>query len=262
VSEPEGGWGYTKLLELSGGPIKKAEEDTDDELAAYKELYEAAKKVIKSQERKDYGDLGGDLQAIAKDTYNNAMENIVKSANCRQVGVVNVYTEAIVARMELGCKLKEVEENVEGVDTLLADLKGLPRVIEKMVMRPKSGLPWDLVRAQVFCKTMFQINQSARVIVKGAKVVELSDRFKKPTPNGWSDVAIYLQIGPIVAEVQLLHDKMRTARQQMGADEAYHEGRFAGEFLAYVEKKLSISVPHSVAEEIIENQAAAENEEV
>merc|ERR1711904_385492 len=184
-------------------------------------------------------------------------ENIVESANCRQVGVVNVYTEAIVARMELDRKLKEVEENVEGVETLLADLKGLPRVIEKMVMRPKSGLPWDLVRAQVFCKTMSQIAKTARIIVKGAKVVGLNDRFKNPTPCGWSDVAIYLQIGSIVVEVQLLHDKMKAARKDMGADEAYHEGRFAGEFLAYVEKQLSTSVPHSVAVQIMEHQAVA-----
>merc|ERR1711985_220395 len=40
-------------------------------------------------------------------------------------------------------------------------------------------------------------------------------------------------------------------------DEAYHEGRFAGEFLAYVEKQLSTSVPRSVAVQIMENQAAA-----
>lgn len=251
-SEPTGEWGYAKLVELSGGLVTKTDEG-GGELDAFKGLYNAAKKVIKSQEANSLEDLDEGLKTIDEEAYDDAMEKKIASCSNREEGLVSLYKDAIVARMETRRILQEIEEKVSDVETVLADLKGFPRVTEKMVMRPKSGVPWDLVRAQAIFKKMSQIKQAAMIIAgfEGVKVVGLNNRFKQPTPNGWSDVAMYIQIGSVVAEVQLLHDKMRTARKNMGADEAYHEGRFAGEFLAYMKKEISVSAPDSVAAQIM-----------
>jgi len=88
------------------------------------------------------------------------------------------------------------------------------------------------------------------------KVVTVNNRFKKPTPNGWRDVALYFQIrkpecASVVVELQLLHRKMYSARVGMNADDAYHKERFAGELLTYFNQQVVVSTPNSVAEEVL-----------
>ena len=173
--------------------------------------------------------------------------------------MVKVYTEAIVTRREVAQLLEEVKTIEKDVELNLAPLKGFPRVTEKMIMRPGKGVPWDLVRAQAIFKKMSCIEKVVRAIAEHAdtKIVTVNNWFKKPTPNGWRDVAIYFQIrkvtcASVVVELQLLHAKMYAARVGMNADDAYHTQRFAGELLTYFNQQaIAISTPDSVAEEAV-----------
>merc|ERR1719335_430787 len=173
-------------------------------------------------------------------------------------GLVKVYTEAVVAKNKVEQLLEELKTIVNDVEIILAPLKGFPRVTEKMIMRQGQGVPWDLVRAQAICNTMSSIEKVACAIADhtNTKVVTVNNRFKRPTPNGWRDVALYFQIrkpecASIVVELQLLHRKLYVARVGMNADDAYHKERFAGELLTYFNQQIVVSTPNSVAEEVL-----------
>ena len=56
----------------------------------------------------------------------------------------------------------------EPVTALFANLKGFGRALEKAVLRPGSGVPWDLIRGQLICTS-------------GAAIVEALGALKEST---------------------------------------------------------------------------------
>ena len=44
-----------------------------------------------------------------------------------------------------------------GVPVTVAEIKGMWRALEKTILRPTGGVPWDLVRAQFVCGSMRQV---------------------------------------------------------------------------------------------------------
>merc|ERR1719265_1600694 len=130
-----------------------------------------------------------------------------------------------------------LECNVSGCKVSQGPIKNAFRVLEKLVLRPKEGVPWDVLRAQALCETMEQILKVLEVI-KGfpsIKVIRVNDRFSSPK-NGWADVAVYISFMDsdchcAVAELQIVHNKMMLVRENMKAHTVYADGRFAAELL-------------------------------
>eukprot|EP00746_Dinoflagellata_sp_MGD_P152176 gnl/MRDRNA2_/MRDRNA2_83487_c0_seq6.p1 gnl/MRDRNA2_/MRDRNA2_83487_c0~~gnl/MRDRNA2_/MRDRNA2_83487_c0_seq6.p1 ORF type:complete len:507 (+),score=123.19 gnl/MRDRNA2_/MRDRNA2_83487_c0_seq6:87-1523(+) len=126
-----------------------------------------------------------------------------------------------------------------------SQLKAFPRVLEKFILRPDEGLPWDPVRAMMICKTFAKIIEIIEKIMSfdKLKLVACNNRFAEPK-NGWADVALYVQFddphcGGVVAEIQLVINELYLAREQMGGHEVYGEGRFTAELVRKFEAELN-----------------------
>jgi len=104
-----------------------------------------------------------------------------------------------------------------------------------MAMRPESGVPWDIVRAQVECEEMQPLSKALILIIQHpmVRVHGINDRFARPR-GGWADVSLYFsfddpECGQVVCELQLVHYKMMKVREEFGAHDAYNDDRFSGE---------------------------------
>jgi hypothetical protein len=145
--------------------------------------------------------------------------------------------------------VKEVNDHDQSGDASLveaniAPIKALPRVIEKAVLRPHSGAAWDMIRSQIVCNNCQQI---AAVLTRleerhhknvDIKVCQVNDRFKNPAA-GWADVSLYLsfpKLSDLVCEVQVVHNNLLVAREELGAHDQYADTRFASELLRIKEQ--------------------------
>lgn len=139
----------------------------------------------------------------------------------------------------------------------VANLKGLLRVIEKLVMRPLAGLPKDILRAQVVCESMDQFCKVVESLLAEPQLrfIKLVDKFAQPM-NGWADVTacVFFDVpenglDTVVAEVQIVHDGLMTIREKFHAHDSYESGRFAAEILKIEHKETSFSLPHHYYDE-------------
>merc|ERR1719263_457996 len=85
------------------------------------------------------------------------------------------------------------------VTALFANLKGFGRALEKAVLRPKSGVPWDLIRGQLICTSCDHIKKCLELLTLEASptkglneivIVTANNRFQNPAA-GWRDVSLY-----------------------------------------------------------------------
>lgn len=149
-----------------------------------------------------------------------------------------MYTQCIyMKRAHFGPLLAHIAVKVGRVDKKAGPVKRFFRVLEKCVLRPTAGVPWDIIRALIICDSMDQIVEviSAITSYKGVRIVTINNRFSNPK-SGWADVSAYLTFdNPLcrsaVAEIQIAHRKLMIVREQMGAHDVYDDGRFAGELL-------------------------------
>merc|ERR1711904_696896 len=90
-------------------------------------------------------------------------------------------------------KSQHKDEHMALKEIVMPPIKGLFRVLEKSVLRPDSGLPWDMVRAMIVCEDMKTIMAVLKYIAEYPKIVflEVNDRFKEDK-NGWADCALYI----------------------------------------------------------------------
>merc|ERR1719183_1046999 len=115
---------------------------------------------------------------------------------------------------------------------LIADampIKGFARALEKAILRPGSGVPWDLVRGQLQCSSCTGIASAISMLEKRSNLPEdhvdrivfvtANNRYKNPAA-GWRDISLYFifpNLPPAVCEIQVVHDKLVVAREQLGA---------------------------------------------
>ena len=124
-------------------------------------------------------------------------------------------------------------------------IKGMFRVLEKAILRPTGGLPWDGVRAMCVCDNMMTIKGVLQHIMNfpGLVFLEVNDRFTS-NKNGWADCALYVtsedeKYRQFVGEIQIVHSKMLMVREDLKAHDVYDECRFGSELLLnwYKEKE-------------------------
>merc|ERR1712224_1032302 len=135
---------------------------------------------------------------------------------------------------------------------VMPPIKGLFRVLEKSVLRPDSGLPWDMVRAMIVCEDMKTIMAVLKYIAEYPKIVllEVNDRFKEDK-NGWADCALYItcedeEYKQFVGEIQIVHRSMLNVREELGAHHVYDECRFGSELLQKIFGKSQETTPWSI----------------
>merc|ERR1711985_113690 len=66
-------------------------------------------------------------------------------------------------------------------------------------------------------------------------IIRTNDRFANPAA-GWADIGMYLffdspDCDGVVAEIQIVHQKLMLVREQMGAHDSYDTSRCASELL-------------------------------
>lgn len=104
-------------------------------------------------------------------------------------------------------------------------------------MRPTAGVPWDIVRGQIICTTMSQVVEALQLLAMEGSIliIQVNNRFEEPAA-GWADVGMYLffdspDCDGVVAEIQIVHEKLMLVREQMGAHDSYDKSRCASELL-------------------------------
>jgi len=146
--------------------------------------------------------------------------------------VVELYRQAKIMKEKWFEELITEVAVKAGGTPHIAPLKGFLRVAEKLAMRPTSGVPWDIVRAQVECEEMQPLSRALALITQNpmVRIHAINDRFARPKA-GWCDVSLYFsfddpECGQVCAEVQLVHYKMMKVREEFGAHDAYNDDRF------------------------------------
>eukprot|EP00931_Biecheleriopsis_adriatica_P023355 TRINITY_DN14767_c0_g1_i1.p1 TRINITY_DN14767_c0_g1~~TRINITY_DN14767_c0_g1_i1.p1 ORF type:complete len:892 (+),score=137.27 TRINITY_DN14767_c0_g1_i1:324-2999(+) len=157
--------------------------------STYAKTYNTVHELIREKEKDDYAALPSAVDNCRKrmGNYPDGIDRI-EAPSAR---LITLYEQASRALSSLGMLLQYICSKTQS-EMKLAPLKGLPRVIEKTVMRPDSGVPWDIVRGQIICKTMGQIAAAVQLMANEENIVILTvnDRFAKPA-NGWADVGLY-----------------------------------------------------------------------
>eukprot|EP00746_Dinoflagellata_sp_MGD_P141392 gnl/MRDRNA2_/MRDRNA2_74507_c0_seq1.p1 gnl/MRDRNA2_/MRDRNA2_74507_c0~~gnl/MRDRNA2_/MRDRNA2_74507_c0_seq1.p1 ORF type:complete len:1343 (-),score=220.56 gnl/MRDRNA2_/MRDRNA2_74507_c0_seq1:5-4033(-) len=199
----------------------------------YEEAYDSVHNLIR--EDAAYNNLEAAVEECKKKkvTYNDWIDRIA------EVGerIVTLYERAARVRYAYFDELMNHIGQEVGVKANLAPLKGLFRVLEKVVMRPHSGVPWDIIRGQLICTSMDELNKVLSLLAahKHVKFLGVNNRFAKPA-KGWADVGIYMifdikDYDCVVCEVQVVHENMMLVREQMGAHDSYDNSRLAQELL-------------------------------
>jgi hypothetical protein len=197
----------------------------------YEETYASVHSLI--QEEENYSSLAAAVKECqaCKTEYNDTIDRIP------DVGerLITLYETASKLRYGRFDKMMKAIGDEAKVEVNLAPLKGLFRVLEKVCMRPASGVPWDILRGQLVCETMGQVIQVLKLMAANEDVrfLGVNDRFARPA-KGWADVGLYVVFvgcDTVVCEVQVVHRKMMLVREQMGAHDSYDNSRLAAELL-------------------------------
>jgi len=119
--------------------------------------------------------------------------------------------------------------------------KGMLRLAEKNALRPEAGLIWDPVRAMLVGQDVKVLHQVLESLVTEReqgriKIVGINNRFARPTPDNWQDIAVYIMFtdercNGIVEEIQIVHDAFLAIRTKFKAHDVYDTARFPAECL-------------------------------
>eukprot|EP00746_Dinoflagellata_sp_MGD_P015193 gnl/MRDRNA2_/MRDRNA2_133654_c0_seq1.p1 gnl/MRDRNA2_/MRDRNA2_133654_c0~~gnl/MRDRNA2_/MRDRNA2_133654_c0_seq1.p1 ORF type:complete len:765 (-),score=118.84 gnl/MRDRNA2_/MRDRNA2_133654_c0_seq1:336-2564(-) len=134
-------------------------------------------------------------------------------------------------------------EEVKSLEVLMGPIKSLGRVLEKIALRGRNYIPWDVVRAMLVvsdldkaCKVLgfFEALATANKI----HILCVNNRFETSIKTGgWSDISFciafpesdYPECKGLIAEVQIVHRHLLLVREKMGAHDAYQKARLAAE---------------------------------
>lgn len=210
--------------------------------------YEEAHGKIRIQALAEYSRVPSAVQELRRRIATSPWKSENRSLNrfdSTAKRVHQLYAQGVVMKRKyFNPLIYKLAIKLPGSGIHICPLKGLLRTLEKVALRPKDGMPWDVVRAQVMCTTMTQIVSVMSIITKTSEAVILHvvDRFSAPQ-NGWADICLYVsfrdpQCDQVVGEIQIVHEKLLAIREKYDAHhEAYAESRFAAEL------KRSISSP-------------------
>eukprot|EP00746_Dinoflagellata_sp_MGD_P002854 gnl/MRDRNA2_/MRDRNA2_105578_c0_seq1.p1 gnl/MRDRNA2_/MRDRNA2_105578_c0~~gnl/MRDRNA2_/MRDRNA2_105578_c0_seq1.p1 ORF type:complete len:703 (+),score=122.78 gnl/MRDRNA2_/MRDRNA2_105578_c0_seq1:243-2351(+) len=200
---------------------------------SYSTAYHAVHELIRIREPTVYGNFAGLCE--------NAMHN--KCAYQGLLDGVEDRAERLFATYEAANKFlkyffRPLMNSLKDLgEVQCAPLKSLSRVLEKELLRPDAGVPWDIVRGMVRCDAMQDVTIVLRMILNmpGVQLIHLNDRFSN-SKGGWADCALYIsssnpQFKGVVAEIQIVHNDLMLVRENMGAHDIYDKCRFAAEFL-------------------------------
>jgi hypothetical protein len=135
--------------------------------------------------------------------------------------LILLYTRASLAleSFTLFCNTFACQE----IDVKVAQLKDLPRVLEKITLRSE-GLPWDILRARLSCKTCSDIVRILATVQRmKIPLVGIVNRFAAPR-QGRTDASLYLAFPKFpgsVAEVQIIHQALYFKQRDDVVQDAY-----------------------------------------
>lgn len=138
-----------------------------------------------------------------------------------------LYVQAAEADVVLRETVTEIASDVGGTAVFPPGLKGRARVIEKA--NAKYGGDFaaitDFSRATIEFDNLDELYSAlGKLEARNIKIVRINDRFAKPTPEGYSDIILGVEMpNGHVAELQLHTRKMRAAKE--ANHEAYEQQR-------------------------------------
>jgi hypothetical protein len=218
---------------------------------AFQNAYESVHQIIRATEAEDYGAY---LRAAA--TAMVPAEVVTPPTALDEITDIgerlhHAYLQAYAMKYKGLVPLLDKVSSSLGVPVTVAEVKGMWRCLEKTVLRPTGGVPWDLVRAQFVCGSMRQVCAVLEALCRDSAiaVVQVNDRFGNPK-GGWADCSLYLHFPnahfkDIIAEVQICHDKLLMVRKDMGAHDAYDEARFLAELILNMTSESLMTLPWS-----------------
>jgi len=184
----------------------------------------------------DLDDLSGELECMSGSGDRQWSEGVEKTAllmlGAYEAAAVTIEAfRSCVQGIALDAQARaraERKQEAGRVEPNIAPIKCMLRALEKVVLRPGSGTPWDLNRAQFICEKCAEIVTVLEIMreqhVNGAiQLVQVNDRFREPA-SGWADVSLYFYfpgISSLICEVQVVHQKMYVAREELGAHDQY-----------------------------------------
>jgi len=228
---------YTKLLLQKFRIEEVRAEATCKSALAFEEAYEAVHKVVRTKENADYDSFcerAAEAAQMAKAVVApNAINEIADASEKLHVA----YKRALTLKYQGLVPLLDRLSTAVSVICTIPEVKSIWRVLEKLVLRPDTGIPWDIVRAQVSCANMRELKTAFDLLMEdpAVQIVQVNDRFANPK-GGWADCSVYFcfpnaEFADVIAEVQFCHVNMLLVRQNMGANQAYSEARFFAELV-------------------------------
>lgn len=224
-----GWWGRPALEALTAG----------DRSSAYAGAYDAVHEVIRVEEAGYDAALAAAAALQEACVRHDGTLDLLPDAVNRFIALYRTAT-SLLPRFT---KLVQDVATAADAEPQVAPLKAGMRLLEKEVLRPGAGVPWDVVRAQVEVGSMAQLSAALEALGarRDIRLHAVNDRFSRPAA-GWSDVAVYFsfddaEVGSVVAELQLVHAKLMLIRRNLGAHDMYDSVRFAAELLRQTEAR-------------------------
>ena len=157
--------------------------------------------------------------------------------------LLQLYIAAAEIKPRFDSELEKIAKASKGVFKR-SSLKHLYRTLEKMAMKQsgdrnlgRADSVLDIVRCMLEYKTMAAMAAGVRALekCKNVKVIRVKDRFSAPTPGGWTDVMVSVEIkgdsSKHVCEVQFVHKSLLAVRKDMGGHDEYAVYRSVAELL-------------------------------
>lgn len=238
--------GITRYMELAvkkwGIEAIKAEA-TCDSAVAFQNTYQAVLEVIRTTEEEDMAIFNERSQVAAEEAQTVDPPTVIDQIDDIGEKLERTYEQALSLKYQALVPLLDKLSSAAGVRATIPEVKGMWRVLEKLALRdglPGTGIPWDIVRAQISGDTMQHLLTALDALLEdpSVQIVQVNDRFANPK-GGWADCAVYFcfpntSFPDIITEVQFCHSKMLLVRQNMGAHHSYSDARFFAELVRNV----------------------------
>ena len=152
-----------------------------DKAVAFQEAYESVHKIIRTTEAEGYSDY---LRTAA--TAMVAAEVVTPPTALDEIDDIgerlhHSYLQAYAMKYKGLVPLLDKVSASLGVPVTVAEIKGMWRAVEKAILRPTGGVPWDLVRAQFVCGSMRQVCDVLEALSRdpAIAVVQVTDTGKR-----------------------------------------------------------------------------------
>lgn len=250
-----------KAIEMSKiGKVQYASTHQNIEVAeskAYQRRHQVMQEVKSKSPSKGVNTSFANDVLVAKDN-SSQNDKIRKTIDLFKTGKIlksNVFPfiEDVVSKLNVKyapTSLTQEAQEVQLAKCIFAPLKGFLRIVEKLILRPAGGDPWDVVRVQIECPTLDMMLDAVEMISEdpNVQVIEINDRFERPTAGGWADISMYVSwlsddCKDVVAEIQLVHSEMMTARKGLKVNDSYDKGRFESELRTWFEQPTDENTP-------------------